>query len=75
MFSHDAGVQDTTRAALDLAALYAVLDGFQCVGQGVLRGGGKQAIGAIVAVCCYYGLTLPMAYVLAYPCGLGLCGL
>ncbi len=74
-YSHDASVVSTAAHDLLVVAAYVVLDAFQCVGQGVLRGGGKQTIGAVVGLACYYGVTLPAAYLFGFTAGFGLPGL
>jgi MATE family multidrug resistance protein len=74
-FSHNhAVVEETARAELVIAG-YVVLDAFQTVGQGVLRGAGKQAIGAFVSLVSYYGVTIPAAALLAFVAHLHLRGL
>ena len=75
MFTHDPDVASVCSDGLVLAGSYALLDAFQCVGQGVIRGAGKQSLGAVVAMACYYGITLPAAWLLAYKAGFGLHGL
>ena len=58
-FTHDSEVASVAAGGLLLAGPYALLDAFQCVGQGVIRGAGRQSLGAVVALGSYYGITLP----------------
>lgn len=60
---------------LPLVAVYVLLDAFQCNVQGVLRGSGRQGLGALIALFGFYFVTLPVAYMLAYLGGFGLPGL
>lgn len=60
---------------LPIVGAYVVLDSFQCMIQGVLRGSGKQSLGAIVAMVGFYVVTLPTAYAFAFPLDWGLTGL
>jgi multidrug resistance protein, MATE family len=74
-FTQDADVILACGRVLPLIAAYVVLDSFQCSVQGVLRGSGRQVLGAAVALVGFYCVTLPVAYVFAYVCDFGLMGL
>lgn len=46
-------------------------DGTQGVCSGVLRGAGKQKIGAVANLAGYWAFALPAAWALAFPADLG----
>ncbi|KDO30696.1 hypothetical protein SPRG_04598 [Saprolegnia parasitica CBS 223.65] len=50
-----------TQRALYFLALFEFVDGMNCVVQGILRGMGRQSIGAYVNAAAYYGVGIPMA--------------
>lgn len=50
-------------------------DGLNAVVGGILRGAGRQELGALLNLCSYWGLGLPSAYLLAFNAGWGLRGL
>jgi hypothetical protein len=52
---------------LALAATVRCVADRRCISQGVLRGCGKQTVGAVVAMVGFYVVTLPCAYALAFP--------
>jgi MATE family multidrug resistance protein len=60
---------------LPIAALFQVFDGLQVVGAGVLRGAGDTRLPAILAVCGYWGLGLPLGWWLGLHSGWGPRGL
>jgi MATE family multidrug resistance protein len=72
---------DAPAAVAGVAALMPVFaaslpgDGANAVLQGLLRGAGKQAAGAVTNVISYWLFGLPAAYYLAFRRGMGLRGL
>ena len=56
LYASDPTVVRICDAAIPILAVVAVTDGIQGVCSGILRGCGKQNIGAIVNVFCYYGV-------------------
>ena len=50
-------------------------DGANCVLQGLLRGTGKQSVGALTNMCFYWLIGLPLVYYLGFVQKLGLFGL
>lgn len=60
---------------LIVTALFMVVDGFQCIGQGIFRGTGKQLYGALCALVGYYPVGLPIAFALGFKAKMGLTGM
>ncbi len=60
---------------LPFLSLFVFLDGFQGVCSGILRGTGKQSIGATVNILAYYLIGLPMAWVMCFKLNFGINGL
>lgn len=73
-FSEDAGVREAAANSMYMLAIFTLLDQYQCVLSGIMRGMGRQGAGAIVNVVSYLGAELPLAFVLSGPAGLGLDG-
>ena len=49
-----------------VVALFQIVDGFQAVAGGVLKGCGKQALGAVINVVTFQFLSLPLSFYLAF---------
>ncbi|PSC70081.1 MATE efflux family [Micractinium conductrix] len=75
VFTNSEPVIEGVSSLLPIFAISLFGDGTSAVLQGLLRGGGKQAIGAVTNVSSYWGVGIPLAYYLAFPRGLGLQGL
>ena len=71
LFSEDEKVRAVAESAIPILAMFTTIDGFQGVGSGVLRGAGKQLIGAIANVIAFYALGLPIAWILCFNAGFG----
>lgn len=65
IFSNDPAVQSLITSLAPFVAAYQIFDGVQAVAGGILRGMGRQALGAIVNSIGYYAIALPIACVLA----------
>jgi MATE family multidrug resistance protein len=65
----------TNIAAAAAAAFHASGEGANTVLAGVMRGCGRQKIGASINLVTYWGLGLPIACLLAFPGKLGALGL
>ncbi|GAB5506468.1 MAG: MATE family efflux transporter [Rhizobiaceae bacterium] len=63
-------VVTTAVAYLSLAALFQIVDGAQAVASGMLRGLHDTAIPMVLAAIGYWGIGLPLSYVLAFHFGL-----
>jgi MATE family multidrug resistance protein len=65
----------TTTSLLPFLAVFLLLDGLQGVASGILRGAGKQKLGAVLGFITYYAIGLPMAWFLTFKCHIGVAGL
>jgi MATE family multidrug resistance protein len=75
LFSKDPEVIHVINRAIPFLALFTMVDGLQGVCSGVLRGAGKQTIGAVANIIAFYAIGLPMAWTLCFKTGLGVNGL
>lgn len=71
----DPGVIKTTSELLPFLSLFILLDGLQGVASGIMRGAGRQNLGAILGFFTYYAVGLPMAWILTFKFQLGVKGL
>jgi len=62
-------------ALLPIAGAFQIADGVQVVGGGLMRGMGRPEAGAVVNLIGFYGIGLPLAWVLAFPLDFGIVGL
>jgi len=75
-FTPDPEVGRLIHAIIPIVALFQLADGINGVAGGVLRGVGRQTIGAAFNLFAYYGLALPIGIWLAFgPTHWGLAGL
>lgn len=58
-----------------IGALYQLSDGIACVGNGILRGCGRQKIGAYINFIGYWVIGLPLSYLLCFYFGWNLNGI
>jgi MATE family multidrug resistance protein len=70
MFTDDPDVIRNVTYVLPVVSGYFFLDALQTTGQAVLRGAGKQKIGAFVMIVSCYAVTVPLAFVMASRAGL-----
>lgn len=75
VFSADPQVCALTVRAVPFIAVYTLLDGFQGVAAGILKGAGKQTIGAYLNFVAFYLIGLPAAWCCCNRLGLGVNGL
>jgi hypothetical protein len=75
LFSADAAVVALTATAVPPLAASLVGEGANTVLSGVMRGCGRQRIGALVNLVTYWGIGLPVSCLLAFKGGLGALGL
>ncbi|KAJ9081255.1 ethionine resistance protein [Entomophthora muscae] len=75
LFTSDADVAKLARTLLPICALFQVFDGLSGVSGGLLRGQGRQKLGAIVNVIAYYGISIPIGLCLAFLADWGVHGL
>jgi len=75
LFSNDESVVQLVAQVMPLVASFQVADGLAGSCGGVLRGLGRQHLGAAFNILAYYILALPLGITLAFRAGYGLQGL
>ncbi|ORX81186.1 MATE efflux family protein [Basidiobolus meristosporus CBS 931.73] len=66
LFNDDEKVVSLVAQVLPISAMFQIFDGLGGVTGGVLRGQGKQEIGAYVNIAAYYLIALPIGYWLVF---------
>ncbi len=75
IFTRNEDVISVGKSILPYLALYSAFDAVQTVASGVLRGVGKQNIGAAINIAAYYVCGLPSAWYFCFHMELGSAGL
>lgn len=75
IYTSDPDVVGVITNALAFVCLAEVTDGFQGVASGVVRGCGRQKLGAIINVVGYWLLMVPLGVAFAFEAGMGVPGL
>ncbi|MEO8370151.1 MAG: MATE family efflux transporter [Candidatus Solibacter sp.] len=75
LYTPDLGVIAASAGLLRIAALFEIFDGFQVVATGALRGLGDTRTAAYAHLAGYWGLGLPVAYLLCFRLGWGVTGI
>ncbi|XP_066120476.1 multidrug and toxin extrusion protein 2 isoform X2 [Saccopteryx bilineata] len=75
IFTNDEEVIALVNKVLPIYAVFQLFEAICCVYGGVLRGAGRQAIGAAVNAVAYYVIGLPLGIVLIFVFGMGITGL
>jgi MATE family multidrug resistance protein len=75
LYTDDATLVALTSAVLPIAAAFQVFDGLQVVGGGILRGMGRTRPPMAIHFLGFWGLGLPLSWLLTFRGGLGLAGL
>ncbi len=75
LFTGDDATIAAAATILPIAAAFALFDGTQVVGGGILRGMGRTRPAAVFNIVAFYVLGLPAAWGLAFSLGWGLTGL
>lgn len=60
---------------MPMIATFQLFDSVATTLNGVLRGLGKQAIGSVVSIICYYIIAMPISFTAAFGLGWELVGL
>ena len=75
MFTSDPDVLSQIRDSITHVCVFVLMDGIQNVGGGILRGAGKQNLGAGLNFIAFYVIGLPMSYQICFHWGFGVSGL
>ncbi|AWO00927.1 MATE family efflux transporter [Chitinophaga alhagiae] len=75
MYINDPAVIHVASGLLLIAAFFQLFDGTQVVGLGVLRGLGDVKVPTIITMLAYWGLGLPVGYVLGFHLNFGVQGI
>ena len=75
LFIEDLGVIHLASHLLIFAAAFQLFDGVQAVGVGILRGMQDVRIPTLITLVVYWGISLPVGYLLSGPLGLGVVGI
>jgi len=75
VFTEDTRVIEIASSLLIITALFQISDGVQAVGMGVLRGIGDVNYPTFITVLAYWGLALPISYILSMYLNLGAQGI
>ncbi|XP_052134130.1 protein DETOXIFICATION 16-like [Oryza glaberrima] len=74
-YSNEEEVADYIAKMMPILAVSILFDAIQCVLSGVVRGCGRQQIGAFINLGAYYLAGIPVAFFFAFVCHLGGMGL
>ncbi|KAL6878249.1 hypothetical protein ACP4OV_012419 [Aristida adscensionis] len=74
-YTRDAQVAGHVARMMPVLAASIMLDCVQCVLSGVVRGCGRQKVGAVTNLAAYYLVCIPAAVIFAFVCHLGGMGL
>ncbi|KAK2188567.1 hypothetical protein NP493_128g03024 [Ridgeia piscesae] len=74
-FSTDSELVSYTAGLLQVVAVFVLLEGIGGVGVGIVRGTGRQTLGAVIIFVSYYAVALPVGISLMFATSLGLYGL
>ena len=75
LFTKDLNVIGISSSLLVIAAFFQLSDGVQVVGLGALRGMKDVKIPTIITLFAYWGIGLPMSYILGFKYNLGVQGI
>ena len=75
VFALDEEVRSIAYTMIPYLALFVFVDGVQGISSGVLRGAGRQAIGAVANIVLYYAVGIPAAWYFCFHTALGVRGL
>ena len=75
LFTNDESVLRVAESVMSFLSAFVVIDGSNAVCSGILRGTGKQNVGAVTNVVAYYLFGLPGAWLLCFNAHWGVRGL
>lgn len=75
LYVDEISVIDLAASLLVIAAFFQLSDGIQAVGLGILRGMADVKVPTLITLVAYWGIGIPIAYVLAFPVGWGAQGI
>ncbi|XP_067101892.1 multidrug and toxin extrusion protein 1 [Osmerus mordax] len=75
MFSNDEEIRARVADVMTLYTPFLILEALTCASGGIIRGAGKQKVGAGVYIAGYYGIGLPVGVSLMFAAKLGILGL
>ena len=75
LFTDDESVLAVAESVMGFLSIFVVLDGNNAVCSGILRGTGRQNVGAVTNVISYYLFGLPAAWLLCFNAEWGVRGL
>ena len=75
VYSEDADVVYIVSTILPIAAFFQISDSLNSIGSGVLRGCGRQHLGALLNLSGYYLVGLPLAILFTFKLNIGLQGM
>ena len=75
LYTTDVAVLAVAAALIPLAGVFQVFDGLQAVAGGILRGLGETRVAMLVNLLGYWGLGLPVSWLLGFRLGWGPAGL
>jgi len=74
LFTSDPAVASLAGVLVTIAGIYQISDAIQSISLGTLRGMLDNKIPLVANAVCYWGLSLPTVYILAFPMGWGAIG-
>ena len=75
LFTNDTEVTTIALDSMRYLPIFVVGDGLQCIGGAILRGAGKQSVGALLNFISFYIVGLPMSWIFCFKLDYGVCGL
>ncbi|XP_029964793.1 multidrug and toxin extrusion protein 1 [Salarias fasciatus] len=75
IFTYDEQIRKRVAEVMSFYAVFLFVDGLSAASSGVIRGAGKQKVGAFCIVVGYYALGLPTGIILMFVAKLGILGL
>ncbi|XP_075329292.1 LOW QUALITY PROTEIN: multidrug and toxin extrusion protein 1 [Odontesthes bonariensis] len=75
IFTYDEQIRERVSDVISFYAPFVLLDGISAASGGIIRGTGKQRVGAICSILGYYGIGFPLGVPLMFAAKLGITGL